>query len=204
MRLKQFLQTWEGTQFENTWLRIFSATMLVIILFLMVLVFRKETIVTMQPFTLKSEAWVSQNDASQSYKKAWGMALAQLVGNVQPATVDFVKDTLSPILTPSIYQDVMDTLEVQALDIKKDRVVMRFEPRVIIYEPETDKVFVEGLSFVSGVSAKKESTSSRVYEFVIGVEGYMPELQYITTYEGRAKTQEALKKVRGNSKSANK
>lgn len=194
MRFKEFLQTWEGTQFENTWLRVFVAALVGIIILLLVMVLRKETIVTIQPFTLKGEAWVSESNASQSYKKAWGLAVAQLVGNVQPSTVGFLKDTLAPILAPSVYQEVMDILEVQAIDIKKDRVVMRFEPRSIIYEKQSDKVFVEGMSYISGVSSPKEKSSPRVYEFVIGIEGYMPELEYIETYEGRAKTLEFLEK----------
>ncbi|MCV5185818.1 type IV conjugative transfer system protein TraE, partial [Escherichia coli] len=77
------------------------------------------------PFTLTEEAWVTKSNASQSYKEAWGFAFAQLLGNVTPGTVDFVKERITPLLSPSIYQDVIDAIEIQAQQIKNDRVTMR-------------------------------------------------------------------------------
>lgn len=202
MKWKEFLRTWEGVKTENLWLRGFIGALIVIILCLMVLVFRKETVVTVQPFTLTEEAWISSDQSSQSYKEAWGMALSQLIGNVTPATVDFLKERLSPILSARIYQDVIDVLEVQATDIKKDRVTMRFEPRVVIYEQSTNKVFVEGRSFVRGAQAA-EKASERTYEFVINVVGYMPQLDHIETYSGRANTKEQLKRTEQRNKRSN-
>lgn len=199
MKWKEFLRTWEGVKTENLWLRGFITTLLVVIVCLLVLVFRKESIVTVQPFTLSEEAWISKDQSSQSYKEAWGMALAQLIGNVTPATVDFLKERLAPVLSARIYQDVIDVLEVQAADIKKDRVTMRFEPRIVIYEQSSGKVFVEGRSYVRGVQAK-EKASERTYEFIINVVGYMPQLDHIATYTGRARTKDYLKRqeTRGN------
>lgn len=192
--MKDFLKTWEGTEVENKWSRVFIGTLLLVIIVLVLLVSRKETVVTIQPWTLEGEAWVTKNNASQSYKEAWGLALSILIGNVQPSTVGFIKDRIAPILSPKIYQEVIDVLEVQAIDIKKDRVVMRFEPRGIIYETKTGKVFVEGMSYMKGVSSDKELGTRRTYEFVISVDNYMPKLEYIDTYENLAKTEKMLNK----------
>ncbi|WP_243839790.1 type IV conjugative transfer system protein TraE [Salmonella enterica] len=87
MNLKKYLKTWEGTQTENKWGRIFQGGLIAIVFLLVVQVFSKETIVTIQPFTLTEEAWVTKSNASQSYKEAWGFAFAQLLGNVTPGTV---------------------------------------------------------------------------------------------------------------------
>lgn len=194
MNMKEFLKTWEGSQTENKWGRIFIAVLLSVIVLLVMLVFRKETVVTIQPWTLEEEAWVTKNNASQAYKEAWGLALSTLIGNVQPSTVGFVKNNLAPILSTGIYQEVMDILEVQALDIKKDRITMRFEPRAITYEDKSNKVFVEGISFVKSASLAKEKRTNRTYEFVIGIEQYMPKLKYLQTYVGSAQTEEFLSK----------
>lgn len=187
MKWKQFLRTWEGVHLENTWIRGFVVGLMIIILALTFLLSRKDTVVVVQPFTLSEEAWVSTKRSSQSYQEAWGMALAQLIGNVNPSTVEFLGERLGPLLSTRIYQDVMDTLEVQAQDIKKDRVTMRFEPRAVIYEDGT--VFVEGVSYVRGASGK-EKGSNRVYEFTFNVSDYRLEVDYLTTYAGRAKTKE--------------
>ncbi|MEC6096347.1 TraE/TraK family type IV conjugative transfer system protein [Enterobacter hormaechei] len=179
MNLKKYLKTWEGTQTENKWGRIFGGEISVLIVFLLVVqVFSKEAIVTIQPFTLTEEAWVTKNNASQSYKEAWGFAFAQLLGNVTPGTVDFVKERITPLLSPSIYRDVIDAIEIQAQQIKNDR-VMRFEPRFVEYEPKSDKEC--GYSYVKGASSNEER-SERSYEFAIKISNYAPVLDYIDTY----------------------
>lgn len=189
MKWKQFLRTWEGVRLENIWIRGFIVGLMVVVLALAALLVRKDTIVTIQPFTLSEDAWVSSKQSSQSYQEAWGLALAQMIGNVNPSTVGFLKERLAPLLSPRIFQDVMNALEVQAADIKKDRVTMRFEPRAVTYEKGT--VFVEGNSYVRGVAGKETSTR-RVYEFTFQISDYRLEVDFLTTYEGQAKTEKVL------------
>lgn len=197
MNLKAYLKTWEGLQAENRWGRIVQGALIAIVLVLVVLVARKETIVTIQPFTLSEEAWVTRNDASRSYLEAWGFAIAQLLGNVTPGSVDFVKERLSPLLAPSVYQDVMDAVEVQAKEIRNDRITMRFEPRFVEYEPKSGKVFVYGFSYTRGASSQAdEDRTERSYEFVLTVSNYLPVLSYIETYAGRPRTEVVLEQLK--------
>ncbi|MEK9497189.1 TraE/TraK family type IV conjugative transfer system protein [Photorhabdus sp. P32] len=195
MNLKKYLKTWEGSQTENKWGRIFQSGLIAIIFLLVIQVFSKETIVTIQPFTLTEEAWVTKNNASQSYKEAWGFAFAQLLGNVTPRTVDFVKERISPLLAPNIYQDVIDVIEIQALQIKNDRVSMRFEPRFVEYEIKSDKVFIYGYSYIKGASSNEER-SERTYEFVVKIANYAPVLDYIDTYAGKPRTTTVLEQLK--------
>ncbi|MCQ9090582.1 type IV conjugative transfer system protein TraE [Vibrio alginolyticus] len=196
MNLKAYLKTWEGTQAENKWGRIFVLGLIFTVLLLAVKLFSKETIVTVQPWTLNEEAWVSQENASQSYKEAWGWALGTLMGNVTPGNVNFIKERMEPILAPTIYQEFIDALEIQAQEIQADRITMRFEPRFVEYEETTDKVFVYGHSFVKGAAFDaKEQRTDRTYEFELRVSNYMPVLDYMTTYEGRPRTKSVLDKL---------
>lgn len=194
MKWKNYLRTWEGVRLENTWIRGFVVGLMAIILAMTFLLMRKDTIVTIQPFTLSEEAWISSKQSSQSYQEAWGMALAQIIGNVNPSTVGFLKERLAPLMSARIYQDVMDTLEVQAQDIRKDRVSMRFEPRTVIYEDGT--VFVEGLSYIRAAGSSQERSSNRVYEFTFNISDYRLEVDYLATYSGRPKTKEVQRRER--------
>jgi len=194
VNLERYLKTWEGLQKENRWGRMIQASLLVIVLLLVLKVFTKETIVTIQPFTLTEEAWVAQKSASRSYKEAWGFAFAQLLGNVTPTTVEFIKERVSPLLSPRIYQEVIDALEMQARQIKEDRVTMRFEPRVVEYEMSTDKVFVYGYSYTKGANSK-ENRTERTYQFSIQIANYAPLLTYLETYAGRPRTKGTLEKM---------
>ena len=197
MNLKEYLKTWEGTQAENKWGRVFVLGLIFTVLLLVVMLFSKDTIVTVQPWTLNEEAWVSQKKSSQSYKEAWGWALGTLMGNVTPGNVNFIKERMKPILAPAIYQEFINALETQAQEIQANRITMRFEPRFVEYEETTDKVFVYGYSFVKGASLDaKEQRTDRTYEFQIRVSNYMPVLDYMTTYEGRPRTKSVLDKLK--------
>lgn len=197
MKWKAYLRSWEGTRLENQWMRIFSALLLGIVLVMSVLLFRKEQVVVVQPFTLAEEAWVAKGQASQSYQEAWGMALSMLLGNVTPKNIDYIKSSLEPILASDIYHEVIDALEIQAQDIRKERITMRFEQRAAVYEKGT--VFIEGISFVKGL-AGREKSSPRTYEFRFNVKDYRLELAYLNTYEGQARTEDVLEKEAERSK----
>jgi len=198
VKFEQFLSTWQGVQAENKFSRFAIVGLLLAVLMLVTLAFRKETIVTIAPFTLTEDAWVTKDQASQNYQEAWAFAFAQMLGNVTPGTVGFIKDRIQPLLSPRIYQDVIDVLEVQSQDIVNNRVTMRFEPRSVMYEVSTGKVFVEGWSYVKAISTN-ETRSARTYEFKIKVSNYAPVFEHIETYAGKPKTVDELKKQRSKS-----
>lgn len=195
MNLKAYLKSWEGTQNENKWGRLFISGLLIAVLVLIILLANKQTIVTIQPFTLHDEAWVTEDESSSGYKEAWGFALAQLIGNVTPASVGFIKERIDRLLSPAIYNDVISVLEVQAQQIRNDRVSIRFEPRFVEYEPTSEKVFVYGYSFTKGMSNESEIRTDRTYEFEIAVSNYIPVIDFMDTYEGRPRTKDVLERL---------
>jgi len=200
LNLSNYLKTWEGTQAENKWGRIFQAGLILIVLLLVIKVFSKETIITIQPYTLSEDAWITKTQSSTSYKEAWGFAFAQLLGNVTPGNVDFIKERIIPLLSPNIYQSTLDAIEIQAKQIKNNRVTMRFEPRFVEYEPISNKVFIYGYSFVKGTSSKA-IRSERSYEFSIKISNYMPVFDYIDTYLGKPHTKKILERIEQKAKS---
>ncbi|TDX26809.1 conjugal transfer pilus assembly protein TraE [Modicisalibacter xianhensis] len=188
MNLKTFFKTHDGALSENLFHRIVVLGLIAALVLVSIKAFSRDAIVTLQPYTLKGDAWITQNSASQSYKEAWGLLLAQLSGNVTPGTVDFVKERFDPLLAPSIYTGVMEALEVQAEQIRNDRVSMRFEPRSIEYEPTTDKVFVYGYSYIEGPSSEPDR-GDRTYEYIVDIRDYAPVVTHLETYSGRPRTE---------------
>lgn len=188
MKMDKFLHSWRGALAENRAHRIVNLVLALALILALVKAFTVNTIVTVQPYTLNEQAWVSQNQASQSYKESWGMLLASLTGNVTPGSVHFVKQRIEPLLSPSIYREVIEALEIQALSIRRDRVTMRFEPRAVEYEPETDVVYVYGQSFMQGATGEP-SSEERTYEYVIEIDNYFPVVKHIETYSGRPRTE---------------
>ncbi|MFC1336962.1 MAG: pilus assembly protein [gamma proteobacterium symbiont of Clathrolucina costata] len=203
MKWGDFVKTWEGSLAENKWNRIFNGGLAVAVVLLSYMVFTKEHVVVIQPETLGSEAWITKDQASQSYKESWGLFLAQLTGNITPANVDFLKDRLKPLLSPAIYSDVIDTLETQAQGIKNDRITMRFEPRFVEYETTSDRVFVYGYSFVKGATGD-EDRQERTYEYRIRISNYAPMILDINTYEGKPRTERVLEQLQKQEESRRK
>jgi conjugal transfer pilus assembly protein TraE len=195
MNFKDYAKTWEGMQSENSWNRRFVAGLIVALLLLVFMLFSKSTIVTIQPFTLTDEAWVTDSDSSSNYKEAWAFALAQLLGNVTPSNVSFIRARIEHLLSPAIYNDVIKILEVQAQQILNDRVTIRFEPRFVEYEPKSRRTFVYGYSFSRGMSSAPEKRTERTYEFDIAISNYIPVIDFIDTYQGRPKTVDILERL---------
>lgn len=183
MKLDRYLTTWQGMLGENRFSRLIILVLLVVLVLVSFKSFQKETVVTIQPYTLTDDAWVSESNASQSYKEAWGLMLATLTGNVTPANLKFVRERIEPLLSPKVYQEVIEAIEVQALYIRNDRLSMRFEPRSVTYEPNGDIVFVTGDSFLTSASGET-IRDRRTYEYIIDIKNHQPVVSYIDTYTG--------------------
>ena len=153
----------------------------------------RDTVVTVVPFTLQDKAQVFEDDATQNYKEAWAMAIALLVGNVQPANVGFIGERLKPLLAPEIYHSTIDAIQANAQQLRDERIAMRFEPRQVIYEKSTKKLFVYGYSYVRlGSSLETERRTDRTYEMTLEIRDYAPLLTYITTYSGSPMTRDVM------------
>ena len=118
-----------------------------------------------------------------------------MFGNVTPSNVGFIKDRIDRLLSPAIYNDVVNVLEMQSQQIRNDRVSIRFEPRFVEYEPKSEKVFVYGYSFTKGMSNESEVRTDRTYEFEIAISNYIPVIDFMDTYEGRPRTEDVLERL---------
>lgn len=199
MNLNDFLSSWDGTLAENRWNRLLLAGLVVLTILLSVLVFKKDTVVVIKPWSLTSEAEVMKSASSQSYKEAWAWALAMLMGNVTPASVELIEERIGPLLDPGIFQEVVTALNQQAEEIRADRVSIRFEPRILEYEPDTNKVFVYGHSFLRAPSST-EKRIDRTFEFVIEVSNFAPIIKDMQTYDGRPRTKRILQQIESRTK----
>jgi conjugal transfer pilus assembly protein TraE len=189
MDIKKFLSTWKGTLWENKLQRYLIAALVASNIVLGLAAFGRSEVVVLTPPEITRALKVARDQGDQSYSETWGLALAQLLGNVTPGNADFVKRSIAPVLAPSIYQDTMNALFQQVEQIKLDRVSTRLDPREVIYEPKTGKVFVTGYSVAAG-PAGKEERDTRTYEFIIRVHNYQPLVTYIDTYRGAPHTLE--------------
>lgn len=187
MILSKYQKTYDRAMRENSMNRFAIVICLLIIVILLCLILGKKTIVTLTPYTLSQDAWITSREGSQSYKEAWALFFAEQLGNITPDSIDFVSKRVGPLLSPSIYHNFMETINTQANHIKEDRITLRFVPRSVIFEPDSNKTFVSGNLYTRSVSGK-EIHEFRTYEFEIGISSYTPILISMDTYNGQPKT----------------
>lgn len=194
MKWLEYSKTHDGALAVNRLQGIWQGCVSVAVVVLAIMVFNKDTKVVLQPETLGVEAWITRNDASRSYKEAWGLMLAMLSGNVTPDNVQFIKERYKPLLSPLVYNEVIDTLEVQSQNIKEDRITIRFEPKSVSYESESDKVFVTGFSFVKGPTGD-EDREERTYEYILRIKQFAPRIIHVDTYQDKPRTKQVLEQM---------
>jgi conjugal transfer pilus assembly protein TraE len=202
MKLINYFASLDGALVINKYSGIINVLLAACLSVTLIAVFNKDEKIILQPETLGSEAWITKTAASQSYKEAWGLFLAQMSGNITPENVDFIVSRLKPLMSPKVYTGMVDAMYAQAIAIKDDRITVRFEPQSVEYEPETNKVFVFGSSFLKS-GAATEVKQSRTFEYEINIRNYAPVILGADNYEGNPKTLQKLaseKKSKGDEK----
>ena len=152
-----------------------------------------ETIVLVPP-TLDERVVVSAEEASEGYKSAWALYVAELLGNLTPGNSEFVGEHIGEIFSPAAYRDLRDTILNQIEAINQDRITVRFEPREISYEPETEKIFVYGEFTSAGPSGEPESFD-RTFEVRVDMRFGRPWVTHFAAYEAPPRTLEALERA---------
>ena len=184
--IKEFLSRWDVLKTEAKYSRITILVQAVLLIIMFYFVMNKNTVVTVIPYTLSSEAYITQDKASVRYKEAWGHMIASEIGNISQKNFNFLKSRLAPLVSPSIYGEFL---------IKEDKIIISFAPAAVVYEPNTDKVFVFGRSEVTNALGYKTS-SVRTYEIKIRMNLYVPQITHFVSYAGEPRNENVLQQLR--------
>ncbi|MCO6440237.1 MAG: conjugal transfer protein TraE [Nitrococcus mobilis] len=178
-----------SSQTENRWLRWVALGLLVANVVLAVAVFSVRTVVTIQPPGLNEAVRITQNEANAAYKKAWGLFVANLLGNVKPGSADFIVAALTPLLASDLYRPVVDAIRNQAAKIDRARVATTFTAHKVLYDPKTDTVYVRGRQTSAGPGSDSV-TDDRTYELVVSIRGYKPVISEFKVYSEAPRLEE--------------
>lgn len=195
MNISKLTETWKKTRDSQ---RMIVAGLLlsgVANIILALGVINQKTVVTLVPPQINESTKIGSNYADRSYAEAWALFTAQALGNVMPSSAKFLKTSIEPILSPKVYQQVMQHLERQVEQVRADHVTLYFEPRVILHEQETDKIFINGQSVLESPSGDR-IRNERTYEFIFEVVKYMPNLVHVDTYRGKPRTLEEIDRMK--------
>jgi conjugal transfer pilus assembly protein TraE len=192
MKLSGFKQSWSRAVRENTTKNFVIAALVATNAITAAGWFRVEETVVLVPAVLDQRMEVQATNASPAYKKAWALTVAQLAGNVTPGNADLVLESLGDLLSPDAYRRIAADLAAQVADIKRDSLTVSFEPRQILFESSTNKVFVSGQFASSGVSGQPIK-AVRTYEMTIDMRFGRPWITSFKPYQGMPLTEESAK-----------
>lgn len=193
MNLASFLASWRGTLILGRLQLGAIGVLATAVLFQATLLLQRDAVVVLVPPGLQDEVEIASARADQSYVEAWGLHLASLLGNVTPDNGNFIKEAIAPLLAPEIYEPVTQIIERQLAQIRRDRVTLRFEPKRILWEASTSKVFVHGFGVTQAVGGSAERVM-RTYEIELEIHRHQPLISHLTTYAGEPRTQDELRR----------
>jgi conjugal transfer pilus assembly protein TraE len=85
----------------------------------------------------------------------------------------------------------MDQITRDLTDLKSENVSSIFEIESVMYEPDSDKVFVTGKNKLKSTSGGIDG-GYQTYEYVIAMEHYTPYITAFNVYAGQPRTQDRL------------
>lgn len=193
MRFQRFRSTWQDLHASNRVLKTVAITQsAALVLAVLALAGQGETLVLVPP-RLDEPAKVAAHQGDAAFKKAWGYFAASLVGNITPKNADFVLSTLEKMTSGEARTFILERVAQDLELLKQEQVTMTFEVTQVLYEPETDKVFVSGRASVSQPGAKPAPTEE-TFEMKIDVRQYAPLIVHFAVYPGIPKTQDVVKR----------
>ncbi len=191
MKLEAFKSTFDRAVKERNYAYIINIGLLMVLIPLAWHVVTLEPTRVLVPPKLTKEASVSADKADAEFVRHMSLYFSYLLGNTTPDQVDQVSTLLEPYLAPSIRNAVVVGLQEDADRLKENNISREFVVSNSFFEDETGKSFVFGNEYVSG-TAEKRDRNPKTYEFVIGIEDYMPVIEDVTSYEGDPRTLKQL------------
>lgn len=195
MRYQAYKSTFIGSLDEKRFLKMLCIGLLATNIVALGGWLKKDTSIILVPPGLSERSEIATNKASEGYKKAWGAFAASLLGNVTPENADFVREALSTMVSGEISMLIGEQISEELETLKKEQVSSTFEMRSVVYEPETDKVFITGWNRLLGVlgTEGKVQPTEQTFEFIIDVKQYSPIITHMASYASQPRLLTVLK-----------
>jgi conjugal transfer pilus assembly protein TraE len=190
VRFNVLERNWQRALQENRWDRVIILLLVVANVILAYVAHNRSTVVTVAPPEFIQEINVGKQSADLYYRLSFAQWLATTIGNITPANVEFAIKSIEPLLSPRVFRQVSAGMHEQGEKIRLDRIVVRFEPKEVLYDEVSSRFFVLGNSYISGMGGN-ETRDARVYEIAMDIVNYRPVITHLETYTGQPRVENA-------------
>lgn len=152
------------------------------------------TLATMPPTTIivppfqSEELTFVDGRANHEYYEQWAWAMAMLMGNISPANASFVRSGIEKMTTPSLFRQMAAATDDELAALQRDKAVITFSPREIIYDAALDLFFVVGRQSLTGPGVRAPVDKQIVYELGFTLQRNRIFLDRYDVYSGKPRT----------------
>lgn len=194
MKLTQITKNWEATKAANTVLLAAVAVLTLAVVYLAIKVSEEKIHRELIPPMLTEQARVGYSMADDTYYKAWGLYVAELVGNLTPGNAAFVSKALGRLFASPDAAAVRSSVLEQGRALEQNGVVTFFKAEQLVHEPATGRVFVYGVQRQMSPDGAAVSVENVTYEMKVEVRAGQPVLTNLKNYVGEPRTSEWVAK----------
>lgn len=144
---------------------------------------QEQSVILVPPFQHETIEFINGR-ANQEFYSQWAWSVSMLAGNISGGNAKFVKGEFQRIATPSLYNGILEVLDTELANIKRDNATVTFSPREVIYDPELDRFFVQGKQKLTGPGVRKGLEKEVTYEVGFVTKRLRVYLDYYDVYEG--------------------
>lgn len=179
MKFSNLRNTLSGLRETNNILTITNLCTAIVSIMLIILLFSKNERIIIVPPNLTTTSWIDANEGSTAYMRSWAGYIATLLGNTNPSSAPFIKESLEPFLAPTNRGAIMQTIDDETGKIRRNRVSVSFSPTKISSDPMAKGTyFVEGTQEIKSITGKAVSHSV-TYIVTVFIKGYKPVVENI-------------------------
>ena len=142
---------------------------------------------------------VEKSAASRSYIESWAVYFTGLLGAVTPANAQSIADYLGKHVDQRIWHAVRAQVLAVVDDPQYNRInaFNMFVPKRVLYEPDTNKTFVEGtLTTLSYRAVNLAVGIPATYELEISIRHGLPVVTHLNSYSGVPRTAQWISRNR--------
>lgn len=151
---------------------------------------RARTQTILVPPNLTEQVRIGYGVADAGYYKAWGLYVAEMIGNLTPGNADFVAKALGRLFAAEDYAKVHAAVLSQGEMMRQNGVVSFFRADAVIWEPQTGRVFVTGERREASPTGVATSVETITYQMHVSMQAGQPVLDQFSVYGGAAHTLE--------------
>lgn len=146
---------------------------------------------TLLPANPTEHMTVERSAASRSYLESWAVYFTNILGSVTPSNAQSIADYVGKHVDQRIWHAVRAQVLAVVDDPQYNRInaFNMFVPKRVLYEPDTNKTFVEGtLTTLSYRAVNLAVGITATYEMEIEIRNGLPVVTQLNSYAGSPRT----------------